>query len=88
MLRKAFPNVFAVFIKTKLSESRRFEVMMQRGEMSEKEAKERVKAGTQMMKDHAKNKFDVVVENRFGKLKLTGGIIRDKFLEKLDGVIR
>ncbi len=84
MLRKAFPNVFAVFIKTNMSESRRFEVMMQRGEMSEKEAKERVVAGTQMMKDHAKYKFDVVVENRFGKLKQTGGIIRKKFLETID----
>ena len=85
MLRKAFGrDVFSVFIKTRLSEKRRFELMMQRGEMTEKEARERVIAGEQMMKDHAKMNFDAVVENRFGKIRQTGGIIRHKFMDSID----
>lgn len=85
-LREAFgeERVFSVFLRNKLTEERRVQIMMQRGEMTEEEARERAIVGTQMLKDFKRYNFDAVVENRFGRLYQTGTIVKKKLFESMD----
>ena len=85
-LREAFgeDGVFSVFLRNKLSEERRIQIMLQRGEMTEAEARERAMVGTQMLKDYKRYNFDAVVENKFGRLYQTGTIVKKKLFESMD----
>ena len=85
-LRDAFgeDGVFSVFLRNKLSEERRVQIMLQRGEMTEAEARERAMVGTQMLKDYKRYNFDAVVENKFGRLYQTGTIVKKKLFEAMD----
>tara|TARA_B100001287_G_scaffold275276_1_gene282498 strand:- start:2813 stop:7606 length:4794 start_codon:yes stop_codon:yes gene_type:complete len=85
-LREAFGEnmVFSVFLKNKLTEERRFQIMMQRGEMTEAEARQRAMVGSQMMKDYKRYDFDAVVENKFGRLYQTGTRVKEKLFKSID----
>ena len=85
-LREAFgeDGVFSVFLLNKLSEERRVQIMLQRGEMTEDEARERAMVGTQMLKDYKRYNFDAVVENKFGRLYQTGTTVKKKLFESMD----
>ena len=85
-LRDAFgkDGVFSIFLRNKLSEERRVQIMLQRGEMTEAEARERAMVGTQMLKDYKRYNFDAVVENKFGRLYQTGTIVKKKLFEAMD----
>ncbi len=85
-LREAFgeAGVFSIFLLNKLSEERRVQIMLQRGEMTEDEARERAMVGTQMLKDYKRYNFDAVVENKFGRLYQTGTTVKKKLFESMD----